>query len=102
MAGAQSLRALRVLAQAIFDVLRLVENHERKFLLAVLLDVAAQDRVRSHQEIVVLANGKIRGAIRPGEVECFQLRSKARGLAKPVRDEGGGANDESGWPSPRW
>ena len=46
----------------------------------------------AHGEISCAA----RGAVRTGEVERAQVRGEARGLAQPVGDEAGGADDERG------
>ena len=70
------------------------ENDEREFIRAVLINIAAQDRVRGDEQIKVLSLCPFVGAIRTGQIEGAQVGRESLRFAQPILDQARRAHDQ--------
>jgi len=84
----------RVLRGAVFDVLGLVEHGNRKFVLQIFIEVAAQQRIGGDDQVAFSHFFPVIMTIRPVHFQRAQPRRKFFSLFGPVVHEAGRADNQ--------
>ena len=98
MGGANGFDRLGVLGLAVFDVLCLIQHHGVKIPGAVGLGIAAQQTVAGDDQIVARNGGKMLLSAGTVQRQHPQFRRELCRLGGPVKNEGGGTDNEPGSP----